>query len=729
MLETQVYKIGQILFIRWFSSSSNTVAADIKIMKRVEIEVELYGQLLPLHLTKIRNLTPPSPDNSECYEPDTLDRGAPGVGTLTGNNIVRKKIVTLLPVPKHHSRYHCANGSSCVLECADWYFRCDTKVNSSSVLPAIGSDLDVARTLACQVWPSPKNGKTQINIDVQKCVVATFVVLAAGSAFPLTYVTPTGGQQHQQLAAGPALASYHVPAQSNYQTPQSQSPSYQEQPSPAAYSSQSSPIAYRPQQSNLPSYQPQPSLPQSYQAQTQSEGGPQYVLRAGQGAPAKTGQQLLPASPEDFDRKVVPPRDCQSTARGGKVSEIDLIQFTYTCTDHFLYSLLPTLPPFRSLRVAQWNNWRQTAYSTGIAKLFKHACTTDCIGAKRHTLTSWSTAAEHTTLISNPQYQFSFDVKDDQFTNYQNRKEQRKGDKISGSYSVVDSDGFIRTVKYTADPLESRQHGDTKADARKNVPLNIIYLGIVTAYFSDRNDMNDARQCIKALIVSCVLKKTCVTVSHGFKAEVTREPTDIVVKFPTPPPTLPKNPQYTQEARQQAVHQYLQGTQQELSPAQVYSSLAHQSPQQLGEPRPVPGAVPLPNLQKQYSQRTSEPQEYIAQAPSANSVKVGANGYATQPTGGSICVGYSLYIVKGVEWLAITVELAERTPRFVTAPSNLYFQPQAFRGHANEQHPEIKDRVGPMPITDPIHRPILAQSAKDNRSFFMPIFYANNQNP
>lgn len=54
----------------------------------------------------------------------------------------------------------------------------------------------------------------------------------------------------------------------------------------------------------------------------------------------------------------------------------------------------------------------------------------------------------------NPAYQFSFDVKDDEFTNYQNRKEQREGDKISGSYSVVDSDGYIRTVTYTADPKE-----------------------------------------------------------------------------------------------------------------------------------------------------------------------------------------------------------------------------------------------------------------------------------
>lgn len=42
-----------------------------------------------------------------------------------------------------------------------------------------------------------------------------------------------------------------------------------------------------------------------------------------------------------------------------------------------------------------------------------------------------------------PNYQFGFDVKDDEFTNYQNRKESREGNIIKGSYSVVDSDGFM----------------------------------------------------------------------------------------------------------------------------------------------------------------------------------------------------------------------------------------------------------------------------------------------
>ncbi|XP_046664425.1 uncharacterized protein LOC124357064 [Homalodisca vitripennis] len=102
----------------------------------------------------------------------------------------------------------------------------------------------------------------------------------------------------------------------------------------------------------------------------------------------------------------------------------------------------------------------------------------------------------------NPAYQFSFDVKDDEFTNYQNRKEQREGDKISGSYSVVDSDGYIRTVTYTADPKE------------------------------------------------------------GFKADVSREPTDIRVKLPQPPSALPQQYQQIpqQLVRKQQTQQYLEAS-------------------------------------------------------------------------------------------------------------------------------------------------------------------------
>lgn len=112
----------------------------------------------------------------------------------------------------------------------------------------------------------------------------------------------------------------------------------------------------------------------------------------------------------------------------------------------------------------------------------------------------------------NSSYQFGFDVKDDEYTNYQQRKEVRDGNVIKGSYSVVDSDGFIRTVTYTADPKE------------------------------------------------------------GFKADVVRQPTDIVVKIPTPAPEnsiggklsrpqphfLPQQVQYRQQQQQQRPQQQQQ---------------------------------------------------------------------------------------------------------------------------------------------------------------------------
>ncbi|OXA50818.1 Cuticle protein [Folsomia candida] len=66
--------------------------------------------------------------------------------------------------------------------------------------------------------------------------------------------------------------------------------------------------------------------------------------------------------------------------------------------------------------------------------------------------------------------------KDDELTNYQNRQETRDGGVTKGSYSVVDPDGYVRTVTYEASS------------------------------------------------------------KGGFQAKVTREPTDVKIKFPVPTP-------------------------------------------------------------------------------------------------------------------------------------------------------------------------------------------------
>lgn len=115
----------------------------------------------------------------------------------------------------------------------------------------------------------------------------------------------------------------------------------------------------------------------------------------------------------------------------------------------------------------------------------------NCTNESRLSLIAWHLSLFKLSRQVGAAYQFGFDVKDDEFTNYQNRKESRDNGVIKGSYSVVDSDGFIRTVNYVADPKE------------------------------------------------------------GFKAEVVREPTDIVVKIPPPRPQDQEAKPYKQTPPQQ----------------------------------------------------------------------------------------------------------------------------------------------------------------------------------
>ncbi|XP_050431873.1 cuticle protein 19.8 [Adelges cooleyi] len=152
----------------------------------------------------------------------------------------------------------------------------------------------------------------------------------------------------------------------------------------------------------------------------------------------------------------------------------------------------------------------------------------------------------------NAQYQFSFDISDDESTNYHNRKETRDGQKITGSYSVVDSDGFIRTVTYTADPEE------------------------------------------------------------GFKAEVSREPTNIQVKVPTPTTASPA-PQYRQ-AERKPQPQYI------TLPSNEQESVE----QQPGQPISGYYRQAQPLLVKAPAHRFAVPRP---QAGKANAL-----GYATNPT-------------------------------------------------------------------------------------------------
>lgn len=144
----------------------------------------------------------------------------------------------------------------------------------------------------------------------------------------------------------------------------------------------------------------------------------------------------------------------------------------------------------------------------------------------------------------NPHYQFGFDIKDDEFTNYQQRKEQREGDKISGSYSVVDSDGYIRTVKYTADPLE------------------------------------------------------------GFKADVVREPTDIKIKLPVPAPAQPADYSgIAAAARKQQTQQYLQASKPQVVLRPEHTQIYSQNPSQLRQIASYTGAQQPSSVYQSYQEQ------------------------------------------------------------------------------------------------------------------------------
>jgi hypothetical protein len=64
-----------------------------------------------------------------------------------------------------------------------------------------------------------------------------------------------------------------------------------------------------------------------------------------------------------------------------------------------------------------------------------------------------STPAVDPQFDPNPQYSFSYSVKDGETGDSKSHEESRNGDSVQGSYSVVESDGSIRRVDYSADAV------------------------------------------------------------------------------------------------------------------------------------------------------------------------------------------------------------------------------------------------------------------------------------
>ncbi|XP_035782950.1 cuticle protein-like [Anopheles albimanus] len=61
-------------------------------------------------------------------------------------------------------------------------------------------------------------------------------------------------------------------------------------------------------------------------------------------------------------------------------------------------------------------------------------------------------AAQPEEYDANPHYSYSYGISDALTGDSKSQQESRSGDVVQGSYSLVDADGFKRTVDYTADP-------------------------------------------------------------------------------------------------------------------------------------------------------------------------------------------------------------------------------------------------------------------------------------
>lgn len=76
----------------------------------------------------------------------------------------------------------------------------------------------------------------------------------------------------------------------------------------------------------------------------------------------------------------------------------------------------------------------------------------------------------NTEYDPHPQYAFAYNVQDAITGDSKSQQEVRDGDVVKGSYSVVDADGSLRTVFYTADPI----NGFNAVVQRGPIPAPIV---------------------------------------------------------------------------------------------------------------------------------------------------------------------------------------------------------------------------------------------------------------
>ncbi|KAE8573383.1 cuticle protein 18.6-like [Halyomorpha halys] len=81
-----------------------------------------------------------------------------------------------------------------------------------------------------------------------------------------------------------------------------------------------------------------------------------------------------------------------------------------------------------------------------------------------------------------PSYSFSYSVNDHSTGDSKGQTESRDGDVVHGSYSVAEPDGSVRTVDYTADPVNGFNAVVHKDAAAHPAPVAVAHAPVAVAH-------------------------------------------------------------------------------------------------------------------------------------------------------------------------------------------------------------------------------------------------------
>lgn len=140
--------------------------------------------------------------------------------------------------------------------------------------------------------------------------------------------------------------------------------------------------------------------------------------------------------------------------------------FGYICCGIFLANAVPIVP----------NDNTQVAYVSPVGK------------------------TEEVEHYQKAHYQFSYNVQDPLTGDSKSHYEQREGDVVRGSYSLIDPDGMKRTVEYTADPVHGFRAVVHREPVTGRVPVPVAKIAYATkASNQGYNAIPKAHPSVKAI--------------------------------------------------------------------------------------------------------------------------------------------------------------------------------------------------------------------------------------